>query len=108
VVAGFQGITDGMDITTWAGGARHHSGRACGGAGADIAEIHRCERVNTCDPNINNQARRLERISYDEMLEDGPLGPRFSRRSPSCRKRNTTGPILVKNTFSDQGGTRHP
>lgn len=107
VVAGFQGITDGMDITTLGRGGSDTSAVALAAVlGADICEIYTdVDGVYTCDPNIYNKARRLERISYDEMLEMASLGAKvLQTRSVEFAKKYNV-PILVKNTFSDQGGT---
>ena len=61
--------------------------------------------VYTCDPNICDKARRLDRISYDEMLEMASLGAKvLQTRSVEFAKKYNV-PILVKSTFTDQGGT---
>jgi aspartate kinase len=74
--------------------------------GADLCEIYTdVDGVYTCDPNICDKARRLNKISYDEMLEMASLGAKvLQTRSVEFAKKHNI-PILVKSTFSDDGGT---
>lgn len=107
VVAGFQGITQGKDITTLGRGGSDTSAVALAAVlKADICEIYTdVDGVYTCDPNICNKARRLDRISYDEMLELASLGAKvLQTRSVEFAKKYNV-PILVKSAFSDDGGT---
>ncbi len=107
VVAGFQGITDYMDITTLGRGGSDTSAVALAAVlGAELCEIYTdVDGVYTCDPNIYEKARRLEKISYDEMLEMASLGAKvLQTRSVEFAKKYGV-PILVKSTFSDDGGT---
>jgi len=61
--------------------------------------------VYTTDPNIYDKARRLERISYDEMLEMARAGAKVLQpRSVEMAKKYEV-PIYVKSSFSDEGGT---
>jgi aspartate kinase len=61
--------------------------------------------VYTTDPNICNKARRLDKISYDEMLEMAMTGAKVLQpRSVEMAKKYDV-PVYVKSTFSDQGGT---
>lgn len=107
VVAGFQGVTKGRDITTMGRGGSDTSAVALAAVlKADVCEIYTdVEGVYTCDPNICSKARRLEKISYDEMLELASLGAKvLQTRSVEFAKKYSV-PVLVKSTFSDEGGT---
>jgi len=107
VVAGFQGVTGSMDITTLGRGGSDTSAVALAAVlGAELCEIYTdVDGVYTCDPNICDKARRLDRISYDEMLEMASLGAKvLQTRSVEFAKKYNV-PILVKSTFTDQGGT---
>jgi aspartate kinase len=107
VVAGFQGITLNQDITTLGRGGSDTSAVALAAVlGADLCEIYTdVDGVYTCDPNICDKARRLNKISYDEMLEMASLGAKvLQTRSVEFAKKHNI-PILVKSTFSDDGGT---
>lgn len=107
VVAGFQGITENQDITTLGRGGSDTSAVALAAVlGAELCEIYTdVDGVYTCDPNICDKARRLDKISYDEMLEMASLGAKvLQTRSVEFAKKYNI-PILVKSTFSDDGGT---
>jgi aspartate kinase len=107
VVAGFQGITEDKNITTLGRGGSDTSAVALAAVlDADICEIYTdVDGVYTCDPNICDKARRLDKISYDEMLEMASLGAKvLQTRSVEFAKKHNV-PILVKSTFSDDGGT---
>ncbi|HPS93521.1 MAG TPA: aspartate kinase [Deltaproteobacteria bacterium] len=107
VVAGFQGITEDGDITTLGRGGSDTSAVALAAVlGAELCEIYTdVDGVYTCDPNICNKARRLDKITYDEMLEMASLGAKvLQTRSVEFAKKYNV-PILVKSTFSDEGGT---
>lgn len=107
VVAGFQGMTKGKDITTLGRGGSDTSAVAMAAVlNADVCEIYTdVDGVYTCDPNICDKARRLDKISYDEMLEMASLGAKvLQTRSVEFAKKYNV-PILVKSTFSDEGGT---
>jgi aspartate kinase len=107
VIAGFQGITNGRDITTLGRGGSDTSAVAIAAVlGAELCEIYTdVDGVYTCDPNICSKARRLDRISYDEMLEMASLGAKvLQTRSVEFAKKYNV-PILVKSTFSEEGGT---
>lgn len=107
VVAGFQGITEDKNITTLGRGGSDTSAVALAAVlDADICEIYTdVDGVYTCDPNICDKARRLDKISYDEMLEMASLGAKvLQTRSVEFAKKYNV-PILVKSTFTDDGGT---
>ncbi|MDR2604137.1 MAG: aspartate kinase, partial [Desulfovibrio sp.] len=107
VVTGFQGITSDGRITTLGRGGSDTSAVALAAAsGADLCEIYTdVEGVFTTDPNICRQARKLERISYDEMLEMASMGAKVLEiRSVEFAKKFNV-PVLVRSTFSDEPGT---
>jgi len=76
VVAGFQGVSGSGDITTLGRGGSDTTAVAVAVAlGADVCEIYTdVDGVYTTDPNICPSARKIERISYEEMLEMASLG----------------------------------
>ncbi len=107
VVAGFQGVTEEREVTTLGRGGSDTSAVALAAVlKADVCEIYTdVDGVYTCDPNICDKARRLDRITYDEMLELASLGAKvLQTRSVEFAKKYQV-PILVKSTFSDDGGT---
>jgi aspartate kinase len=107
VVAGFQGIDSGGDVTTLGRGGSDTSAVAVAAAlGADVCEILTdVEGVFTSDPNVVPNARKLDRVSYDEMLEMASLGAKVLQiRSVKFGKRYGI-PIHVRSTFSTNEGT---
>ncbi len=107
VVAGFQGVTQGGDVTTLGRGGSDTTAVALAAAlAADECEIYTdVEGVYTTDPNICKNARKIDRISYDEMLELASLGAKvLDIRSVSIAKRHKV-PVHVRSTFTDTVGT---
>jgi len=107
VVAGFQGIDEKGNITTLGRGGSDTTAVALAGVlKADMCEIYTdVEGVYTTDPSICPHARKLERISYDEMLEMASLGAKvLHTRSVEFAKKYAI-PIHVRSTFSDNAGT---
>jgi aspartate kinase len=107
VVAGFQGVTADGDITTLGRGGSDTTAVALAAAlEADQCEIFTdVEGVFTADPNICSAARKLERISYEEMLELASLGAKvLDIRSVSFARRYKV-PLHVRSTFTDREGT---
>jgi len=107
VVAGFQGVDADNNITTLGRGGSDTSAVALAAAlKADVCEIYTdVDGVYTTDPNIYDKARRLERISYDEMLEMARAGAKVLQpRSVEMAKKYDV-PVCVKSSFSDEGGT---
>ena len=107
VVAGFQGVDENNDITTLGRGGSDTSAVALAAAlKADYCEIFTdVEGVYTTDPNIYKAARKINRISYDEMLELASLGAKvLDIRSVGFAKRYNV-PIHVRSTFTDTEGT---
>ena len=107
VVPGFQGVDDKGNITTLGRGGSDTTAVALAAAlQADVCEIYTdVDGVYTTDPNICDKARRLETISYDEMLEMASLGAKVLQiRSVELAKKYNV-PILVKTSFGEGSGT---
>jgi len=107
VVAGFQGVDEDNNITTLGRGGSDTSAVALAAAlNAERCDIYTdVDGVYTTDPNICAKARRLDKISYDEMLEMAMTGAKVLQpRSVEMAKKYDV-PIYVKSTFSDEGGT---
>lgn len=107
-VAGFQGVTEEGDITTLGRGGSDTTAVALAAAlNADVCEIFTdVEGVYTTDPNICPDACKIDRISYDEMLELASLGAKvLDIRSVGLAKRYNV-PLHVRATFSENEGTR--
>ena len=107
VVAGFQGVDENGDITTLGRGGSDTTAVALAAAlNADQCEIFTdVEGVFTTDPNVCTSARKIERISYDEMLELASLGAKvLDIRSVGLAKRYKV-PLHVRSTFVDTEGT---
>jgi aspartate kinase len=107
VVAGFQGIDESDNITTLGRGGSDTTAVAIAAAlKADICEIYTdVDGVYTTDPNICSRARKLSKISYDEMLEMASLGAKVLQiRSVEFAKKYDV-PIHVRSSFNDNPGT---
>lgn len=107
VIAGFQGVTEDHQITTLGRGGSDTTAVALAAAlKADVCEIYTdVEGVYTTDPNVCNKARKIDKISYDEMLELASLGAKvLDIRSVSFAKRYNV-PLHVRSTFTDTEGT---
>jgi aspartate kinase len=106
-VAGFQGLDDHGDITTLGRGGSDTTAVALAAAlNADVCEIFTdVDGVYTTDPNICPKARKMDVISYDEMLEMASLGAKvlMIRSVEFAKKYNV--PIHVRSTFSKERGT---
>lgn len=106
-VAGFQGVTDEGDITTLGRGGSDTTAVALAAAmEADACEIFTdVEGVYTTDPGVYNKSKKIEYISYDEMLELASLGAKvLDIRAVSMAKRYKV-PVHVRSTFTDTTGT---
>jgi aspartate kinase len=107
VVAGFQGIDDGGNVTTLGRGGSDTTAMAVAAAlKADVCEIFTdVDGVYTTDPSVCERARKLEKISYDEMLEMASLGAKVLhiRAVEFAKKYNV--PIRVRSSFNDDIGT---
>lgn len=108
VVAGFQGITEETgDVTTLGRGGSDLTAAAIAAAiGADICEIYTdVDGVYTTDPNIVPEARKLEKISYEEMLELASLGAKVLHSRSVELAMNLNVPLVVRSSFNDNPGT---
>lgn len=106
-VAGFQGLDDRGNITTLGRGGSDTTAVALAAAlKADVCEIFTdVDGVYTTDPNICPKARKLDVISYDEMLEMASLGAKVLQiRSVEFAKKYDV-PIHVRSTFVKERGT---
>jgi len=107
VVAGFQGADESDNITTLGRGGSDTTGVAIAAAlRADVCEIYTdVDGVYTTDPNIYPKARKLSKISYDEMLEMASLGAKVLQiRSVEFAKKYDV-PLHVRSSFNDNPGT---
>ena len=107
VVAGFQGVDEKGNITTLGRGGSDTTAVALAASlNADKCEIFTdVEGVYTTDPNICSAARKIDRISYDEMLELASLGAKvLDIRSVGFAKRYKV-PLHVRSTFVETEGT---
>jgi len=106
-VAGFQGLDEEGNITTLGRGGSDTTAVALAAAiKADVCEIYTdVTGVFTTDPNICPRARKLDYISYDEMLEMASLGAKVLEiRSVEFAKKFNV-PVHVRSTFSNERGT---
>ncbi|MEO8840294.1 MAG: aspartate kinase [Kofleriaceae bacterium] len=107
VIAGFQGVDDKGSITTLGRGGSDTTGVAIAAAlGADVCEIYTdVDGVYTSDPNVVPNARKVDRISYEEMLELASLGAKVLQiRSVELGMKYGVR-IHVRSSFSDVEGT---
>ena len=107
VVAGFQGLSDRDEVTTLGRGGSDLTAVALAAAlKADVCEIFTdVDGVYTADPNIVPDARKLDRITYDEMLEMASLGAKvLQSRSVEFAKKYVV-PVHVRSTFKLDPGT---
>lgn len=108
VVAGFQGITEReADVTTLGRGGSDLSAVAIASAlGADLCEIYTdVDGVYTTDPNIVPEARKLDKISYEEMLELASLGAKVLQTRSVEFGMKYGVPVVVRSSFNDNPGT---
>jgi aspartate kinase len=107
VIAGFQGIDDEGNLTTLGRGGSDTSAVAVAAAlQADVCEIYTDVRgVYTADPNLVPSARKLDRISYEEMLEMASLGAKVLQIRSVKFAMHYGVPIHVRSTFEDSEGT---
>ena len=107
VVAGFQGISTAGEVTTLGRGGSDLSAVAVAGAlNADLCEIYTdVDGVYTTDPRIEPKAKKLDRISYDEMLELASLGAKvLQNRSVELAKKLNVN-LVTRSSFNDHKGT---
>ncbi len=107
VVAGFQGINEHGDVTTLGRGGSDLSAVALAGAlNADKCEIYTdVDGVYTTDPRIVKKAKKLDKISYDEMLELASVGAKVlqTRSVEMAKKLNVN--LITRSSFNKNEGT---
>ena len=107
VVAGFQGISTNGEVTTLGRGGSDLSAVALAGAlNATKCEIYSdVDGIYTTDPRIVKEARKLDKISYDEMLELASMGAKvlLNRSVELAKKLNVR--LLCASSFSQNEGT---
>src|SRR5438128_6851698 len=107
IVAGFQGLSDADEVTTLGRGGSDLTAVALAAAlKADVCEIYTdVDGVYTADPAIVPDAKKLARVSYDEMLEMASLGARvLQSRSVEFAKKYGVA-VHVRSTFKPNPGT---
>ena len=107
VVAGFQGIDKEGNVTTLGRGGSDTSAVAMAAAmKADVCEIFTdVDGIYTTDPNICSDARKVEKVSYDEMLELASLGAKVLQiRSVEFAKKYNVD-VHVRSSFNENPGT---
>jgi aspartate kinase len=107
VVAGFQGCDPNGNITTLGRGGSDTSAVAIAATlNADVCEIYTdVDGVYTADPNICEKARKIDTISYDEMLNMASLGAKVLQiRSVGFAKKFNV-PVHVRSSFNEEEGT---
>ena len=108
VLAGFQGISKDMRLTTLGRGGSDLSAVAVAKFfEADSCEIYTdVEGVLTTDPSINEKAKKIDKISYEEMLEMASLGAKVMQPNAVQAAMIDNIPINVRSTFSENLGTK--
>jgi len=107
VLAGFQGVDAGGNVTTLGRGGSDTSAVAIAAAlKADVCEIYTdVDGVYTTDPNVCREARKIEKISYDEMLELASLGAKVLQiRSVEFAKKYNVD-VHVRSSLNENTGT---
>jgi len=107
VVAGFQGITGDGEVSTLGRGGSDLTAVAIAGAlNANLCEIYTdVDGIYTTDPRIEPKAKKLNQISYDEMLELASLGAKvLQARSVELAKKLNVN-LVTRNSFNDNEGT---
>lgn len=107
VVAGFQGINQRSDVTTLGRGGSDTTAVALAAAlKADLCDIYTdVDGVYTTDPNIVPNARKLSKISYEEMLEMASLGAKVLQTRSVEFAMKYQVPVRVRSSFNDHEGT---
>jgi aspartate kinase len=107
IVAGFQGVSTDLDVTTLGRGGSDTTAVALAAAlGADVCEIYTdVAGVFTADPRIVREARMLSSISYEEMLDLAACGARVLMLRSVEYARNHGVRLHVRSSFGDEEGT---
>jgi aspartate kinase len=108
IVAGFQGVSTTFDVTTLGRGGSDTTAVALAAAlGADVCEIYTdVEGVYTADPRIVPEARKLDTVTYEEMLDLSAGGAKVLMLRSVEYARNHGVRLHVRSSFSDAEGTR--
>jgi aspartate kinase len=108
IVAGFQGVSTTLDVTTLGRGGSDTTAVALAAAlGADVCEIYTdVDGVFTADPRIVPEARKLDTLTYEEMLDLAACGARVLMLRSVEYARNHAVPLHVRSSFKDTEGTR--
>jgi aspartate kinase len=108
IVAGFQGVSATLDVTTLGRGGSDTTAVALAAAlGADVCEIYTdVDGVFTADPRLVPEARKLDVLSYEEMLDLAACGARVLMLRSVEYARNHGVRLHVRSTFSAADGTR--
>ena len=107
IIAGFQGITEEMDITTLGrGGSDTTAVALAAGLGAEVCQIYTdVDGVYTADPRLVPEAQPLAEVGYDEMLELATYGAKVLHPRAVELGELFNIPILVASSFTDNPGT---
>ncbi len=107
IVAGFQGVSEGHDVTTLGRGGSDTTAVALAAAlGADVCEIYTdVDGVYTADPRLVPGARKLSHLSYEEMLDLAACGARVLMLRSVEYARRTGVALHVRSSFRDDEGT---
>jgi len=107
IVAGFQGTTENGEITTLGrGGSDTTAAAIAAGIGADVCEIYTdVDGVYTADPRVVPDARKIDRISYEEMLEMAASGAGILSMRSVEFARNHGVTIHCRSSFTNEPGT---
>ena len=107
IVAGFQGITEDMDVTTLGrGGSDTTAVALAAGLGAGECQIFTdVEGVHTADPRLVPEAKKLSEIGYEEMLEMATYGAKVMHPRAVELGELYNIPILVASSFTENPGT---
>jgi aspartate kinase len=106
VIPGFQGVTEAGDLATLGRGGSDTSAVALAAMKADRCDIYTdVDGVYTTDPRIVPRARKLERITYEEMLELASVGAKVLQTRSVGLAMRTNMPLQVLSSFEDVPGT---
>jgi len=107
IVAGFQGVTEEMDITTLGRGGSDTTAVALAvSLGAEVCQIYTdVEGVYTADPRLVPEAKKLDEIGYEEMLELASYGAKVMHPRAVELGELFNMPIMVASSFIDSPGT---
>ena len=107
IITGFQGVNRHLDVTTLGRGGSDTSAVALAAKlGADLCEIYTdVDGVYTSDPRVVKNAKKLDEITYDEMLELASLGAKvLHNRSVELAKKYNVN-LVVRSSMTDAEGT---